>query len=597
MTGCLSPQIRRSVPLTLVGIVAGAVLLLLAFYAFGSDFRELAFNRLQDCSFFSLQPAWNFPHRFFFTFDGENPTYGFQPLWMIFLTLASFLSPDKLVFLRMDVWFGGLFFCLTAVALYFFLRRWFGPWLAVIAPVLWAVNPVLAGVFITGKENALYAFLLALSGWAIVRMREAAPRAAWPAGILLGLMILCRVNALVPAVLLLGVLCWQGSGSRRERIRRTLAAGAGMLTVLLPWCLYALFSFGTVFPNSGSAKLIDSAAALAAFGQQQLPGPVADWVRSLVPPAQQIFLERPEFLSLPTRAQGISYAAGFLPDRAFGSWSDLFSFLGAPDFRLRLVLLLAGALAVLTACLLEWRRPAGARRTSAAIALALFLSAALNTLSNWLLMPAYLEWGVWYAVPELMALILAAAILLSRLLEVLAAKWPSPVLRWIPAGMGLVMALAGLMQFARFWAPVASTAPFEATQEQVYAASVWMEENLPAESRVASYSAGLLGYFSANVRVINIDGLANTPQFVHDVLPGHILYVRGLATEDPVREYLAAAHIGYLANMDSVERIDNGAFLGLVDPGGGILLYRGGRPILWGPEEPERRMIVVELLP
>lgn len=588
-------KIRENGPLTFVLAVAAAVFVILAAYAFASDFRELACNRLQDDSYYYLQPAWNFPRLGFFTFDGEHPTYGFQPLWMLLLSFLSIFSPDKIIFLRASVALGGLFYCLTAVALFFLLRRWLGGWRAVIGPVLWVANPGLAGIFITGKENALYAFLLVLSCWMILRKRAATARGALPLGIVLGLTVLARVNALVPVLLLLMVFFWLGEGARAQRARRTLAVLAGMLAILLPWCVYAQLSFGAVFPNSGSAKLVDSFAALAVLAQRVLPSFSPDWIRSLVPVSQQAFLARPDLLALPTTALVASYVTGFLPGLAFGSWAGLFAFLGTLDYRLKLVLLAAGGLAALAACLLEWRWSARERRTCAAIALALFLSAALNTLSNWALMPAYLYWGVWYAVPEMLALILALALVIGMPLQWIASGPRIAAVRWGVAAVGVGLTVAGLVQVARSWQPRDSSVALEATQQQKYQAAVWMNENLPRDTRAASFSAGLLGYFFDTGRVVNIDGLANTPQFISDELIGHLLYVRDLASIDPIRDYLRTEQIGYLVNVEPVERIQRGEYLGLVDPGGGILLYRGDRPINWGPGEPEQRMIVVEI--
>jgi hypothetical protein len=168
-------------------------------------------------------------------------------------------------------------------------------------------------------------------------------------------------------------------------------------------------------------------------------------------------------------------------------------------------------------------------------------------------------------------------------------------MRWVLAALGVLLTAAGLVQVARAWQPRDSSVALEATQQQAYRAAEWMKDNLPAGGRVASFSAGLLGYYADNVRVINIDGLANSPQFIDHELVGHLLYVRGLTETDPLREYLRVEKIGYLANVDVVERIARSEFLGLMNPGGGTLLYEGDIPINWGAGEPERRMIIVEL--
>jgi hypothetical protein len=92
--------------------------------------------------------------------------------------------------------------------------------------------------------------------------------------------------------------------------------------------------------------------------------------------------------------------------------------------------------------------------------------------------------------------------------------------------------------------------------------------------------------------VINLDGLANSPAFVQSELIGHLLYGYGLAETDPLRAYLRTEQITYLANVDTIDRIDRQEYLGLVDAGQAALLYEGDIAIFWGPGEPERRMIV-----
>ncbi len=574
--------------------LAALIFLAVLIYAFGSDLRELACNRLQDDSYYYLQPAWNFSRTGVFTFDGEHPTYGFQPLWMIVLAALARLSPDKTFFLRASVALGGLFFCLTGLAIFRLARGFFSGWRAIVGPVLWTANFSLLGAYITGKENALYAFLLVFSCLRILKRMNAPARGAWVDGAVLGLMVLARMNALIPALLLLGVLWWQGAGTRGERARRVLSAGAGMLAVLAVWCVYAQISFGAMFPNSGTAKLFGSSAALAVFVEDHVPWMPKTWIEALVPQAERVLLSRPDLLPLPTKGAGISYLIGLLPDLAFGSWAGIFSFLGVMDFRLKVLALGVLGFGAAGWVLLQLRSSA---RGAASIVGAVLAAAAANSLVNWLVMPDYLLWGIWYAVPETLALILAAACLLGWPLEYLAHKETGAgrILQGAGLAAALVLAAAGL---ARVWIPLMPRAYVVApdgTQQEAYDAAAWMNDHLPQNARVGSYSAGLLGYFGRTYRVINLDGLANTPQFAARELVGHLLYVRGLAAEDPLREYLLRENISYLANVDVIERIAGGEYLGLVDAGRGTLLYKGTVAIFWGPAEPERRLIVVEI--
>jgi len=590
----LRDRILRDVSWTATVTLAALVFLAILIYAFGSDLRELACNRLQDDSFYYLQPAWNFSRSGIFTFDGEHPTYGFQPLWMIVLAALARLSPDKFFFLRAGVALGGLFFCLTGLALFRLARGWVTGWRAIIGPVLWTANFSLLGAYITGKENALFAFLLVFSCIRILQRMNASARGAWVDGAILGLMVLSRVNALIPALLLLFGLWWQGAGPRSERVRRMLSAGAGMFVILAVWCVYAQISFGAVFPNSGTAKLFGSGAALAVFAENHIPWIPPAWIEALVPQAERVLLSRPDLLVLPAKDVGISYLIGLLPDLAYGSWAGIFSFLGAPDFRLKLALLGVIGAGAAGWVLLQLR---GRSPGHASIVGVILVSAAANSLLNWLLMPDYLLWGIWYAVPETLALILAAACLLGWPLEMLSSGKAriGKVFQGASVAAVSVLAAAGLaLVWIRLLPRDYVVAP-DGTQQEAYEAAAWMNENLPQDARVGSYSAGLLGYFSRTYRVINLDGLANTPQFAARELIGHLLYVRGLAAVDPLREYLLLEDIAYLANVDVVERIACGDYLGLVDSGRGTLLYQGDYAIFWGPAEPERRMIVVRI--
>ena len=56
----LRDRIRSDAPGTAAAVLAALVFLAVLCYAFGSDIRELACNRLQDDSYYYLQPAWNF---------------------------------------------------------------------------------------------------------------------------------------------------------------------------------------------------------------------------------------------------------------------------------------------------------------------------------------------------------------------------------------------------------------------------------------------------------------------------------------------------------------------------------------------------------
>jgi hypothetical protein len=161
----------------------------------------------------------------------------------------------------------------------------------------------------------------------------------------------------------------------------------------------------------------------------------------------------------------------------------------------------------------------------------------------------------------------------------------------------LTMLAVGAFHTVEDWNPVAYDPTRNITQAEVYQGTLWMNSNIPAHARVGSFSAGLLGYFAFGYTVINLDGLANTPDFVAHLLPLHILYARELGPETPLRKYLTDTGITYLANYDPLDRIQSRSFMGLVTGKNSRLLYLGTQDILWGPGEPIRRFGVVEITP
>jgi hypothetical protein len=373
-----------------------------------------------------------------------------------------------------------------------------------------------------------------------------------------------------------------------------------MLVVLAVWCLYAQIAFGAFFPNSGTAKLFGSGAALVIFIEHNVPWIPANWMEGLLPGSERALLSRPDLLTLPARDVGLSYLVGLLPDLAYGAWMGMFSFFVSISFRLKILLLAAVGIGsgvwVLIKLRGNSREPAAAaRRGSAAVLGVILISAAVNSTGNWLLLPGYLLWGVWYTVPETLGLILAPACLLGEPLEGLAAmksRMGDILNRTVLLAMSTLVMIGVALVWAH-WLPHDYVVAPDGTQQEAYDAAVWMNANLPQGARVGSFSAGLLGYFGRSYTVINLDGLANSPQFVNSELIGHLLYVSGLTAIDPLREYLRRENISYLANVDPLDRITRKEYLGLVDAGQAALLWEGDYPIFWGPAEPEQRMIVV----
>ena len=89
-------------------------------------------------------------------------------------------------------------------------------------------------------------------------------------------------------------------------------------------------------------------------------------------------------------------------------------------------------------------------------------------------------------------------------------------------------------------------------QDQMYAAAVWMNTNLPAGSRIGVFNAGIQEYFSTQT-VVDLDGLVNNDAAEALRLKSLWLYMR-------------TDHIEYVADFDEYIRYRYLSFLGLSDP-------------------------------
>ncbi len=99
-----------------------------------------------------------------------------------------------------------------------------------------------------------------------------------------------------------------------------------------------------------------------------------------------------------------------------------------------------------------------------------------------------------------------------------------------------VLALAGAASVAN--SLVAATAPMEDHHRHMYAAARYISA-MPPGSRVGSWNAGIIGFFSPPGRVVNLDGLVND-----DAIP----YIQ----RNDLLAYMATTHITHIADFSQM---------------------------------------------
>lgn len=193
------------------------------------------------------------------TFDGINPTNGFQPLWLAVLVLAHAIcrgAPEAMlrVFLLLQI----ALLTTAAVLTNGLVSRFFSRPVAFLTTVVFVFAVFVPAV--NGMESALLVTTLAVAA-AYAGRRSGLGldglRPHFVLGVLLGTVVLARLDAVfVPAVAACGYVARivAGRDTRRDDARRLACMAGGVALVVGPYLAFNLASFGAAMPISGTLK-------------------------------------------------------------------------------------------------------------------------------------------------------------------------------------------------------------------------------------------------------------------------------------------------------------------------------------------------------
>jgi hypothetical protein len=500
-------------------VVAGA--LAFAAYVFAQPIATYVSVLNIDDSFYYDQIARNFAHGLFSTFDGVNPTNGYHPLWAAMLTPVFALVADPMLALRLAKMLElALLLAAGLMIMAAGRRAGWSPILAAAAPIALFATPMLY----SGMETAIQVLLFAGLMLALVR-RFAEPQRASPIGwIVLACCLLpwARLESLSAAAAALAVLVVHAFWCDRRRLPLALAGGAALGASVAAYFLYNHLVFGLAAPVSGAIKNYWSALRFAEAGGYHA-----------IDNLKHYYWAHHAHLWLTLGMAGA----------ALGSWAS-------PGYR-------AGRLAA----------------NHALDALVLILAAAYAArLAYGVAFVHYAYDNAYYYTPYLTLQALAGPFLVSR--GVLLFRLLSPRLR-LPAqtpNAAAALALLAIVALAQPWT-VAAKWRTDATrpnwQASSYDGAMWIDRHLPRDAIVGSPDSGVVGYF-AHRRVINLDGLVNSADFLRAMKAGKL------------EAWIQRAGVTHLANAVGVDSADGCAFIAAAgvqrSPYGGCrLLYEGVR--------------------
>ncbi|RMF03191.1 MAG: hypothetical protein D6768_06475 [Chloroflexi bacterium] len=186
------------------------------------------------------------------------------------------------------------------------------------------------------------------------------------------------------------------------------------------------------------------------------------------------------------------------------SWSHWGNIVGLTATRLLVVLLLLPVLEIII------HRYAGQKTRLRGIWYSLLAGVMLHVIATGGV-SAYDKF-LWYLSPAFVFLALTLAMSADGLSRILSNIVPA-ARRMIPAAFALAFIALAVFLFQVRWTmsiPVYKLG---------YHSALWISENVPPDARLASWNAGILGYFSGRT-VINLDGLINGTDYYRQVVSG-----------------------------------------------------------------------------
>lgn len=469
-------------------VLAFALALRLA-WAWG-DVEALLRFATSDDAFYYFQIARNLAAGATPSLDGETPTNGFHPLWLLLATALQRVAEAPEAALRAALTLSALLGTASAGLAFVAVRRLTqsAP-AALFAAGIVAVHPTLVTESVNGLETALAVFTTALATlgfFALAGAERSDVRRGIAFGVVGGALLLARTDAVFLWACLLLALLLRAETPRARAL--PFVAGAVSVACVAPWLLWSALRFGTIVQVSGVALPEPlQAEFLAEHG-----GSVAAAV------GRSAFLVRQAFLS--------SLPHLYLVPRGLSVWPAL----------------LAGAL--LIASMLRF----GGARARRPLALLLPPVAGVALGLCW---HAGVRWWTreWYFAPAGWLLAVFAGVVAGFLHERLGSL-SSGRRRAGGAALvaGAVLTLAGLALSGPSW-----RVPSDHRVQQLEAAR-WLKAHTEPAARIGAFNAGILSYFSGRT-VVNLDGAVNARAYE-------------ARRKDRLADYVLASQLDYLVD-------------------------------------------------
>ena len=406
------------------------------------------------------------------TFDGIHPTNGYHPLWLICLAAVAAVVRDATAALLMGFGLQVVLVAATAASLYRVARQGLAASAAVAAVLVWLILQCGYWPSLSGMEYALQTFLLVqllLQATRLPDHRDLDIAEGFGLGALLSLAFLARLENSLLGALILTFMAVRSRGPKRWR--GVLAASVPLLLTTLVYAGINHRIFGSPTPVSGSLK--------------------RDWSLDLL-------AEDPVYLESGWLAAKTAYLNW--PLEHWPGTETLLLFLGTVG--------IAGALAIDR---VGFRNHNLLPRSLRRALLPFVVFAVLQPILYIAIYHGGYSFQPWYfSLQGLLGALLVGAAVNLLVPSSSGGQRRSPLRRL--SGLVVALALAGLI-VKLAWNVDQERQRLDAfPQEPLFAAALWVDENLPAGTKVGAWNAGIVAHFSS-ARVVNLDGLVNSNEY------------------------------------------------------------------------------------
>jgi hypothetical protein len=460
--------------------------------------ETLAVKVLPDDAFYYFLTADHISNGHNVTFDGFTVSNGYHPLWL-FSLVPFYLIPGRSLPLHLALTFSSFLDVFAGVLVAASVLRLTGNRVAALFSLgIYMFLPQNVFNAVNGVESSMASVMLAALLLAVVSVWRA-PRVDWlrwalVTGALGGLTVLARLDSVLAVAGAFGAICVCQSGP--VRWRAPLVAAAVVAVMVAPWFIWSMIA-------TGSATPVSAASTTWLLRQSYL---VSHPDASLMDKAREGWRV--------TKHVVLKQMPGlYLPARTFAT------------------LMLAGAAAIAAHLMLFSRGAVRRERARQAAVVGLPLAGfvvmlLINSAYRWSVRSWYFAWGM-------PTVILAAGVLFDHLHATLSSlsdnredRLPKQVQGlFLYGALALFLAVAYVGPARDAW----RTGHYPFQQDNV-TAGLYLKEHVGPDARIATFNAGVIGYFSER-SVVNIDGVVNPKAY--EAMRDHrlIAYLRSIGVD------------------------------------------------------------------